>query len=56
MLLRWILGFIGAVFAGILLISLISGVATYIHNPPARKDEEEHRHAPKPNHHSNDGP
>ena len=32
---RFILGFIGAVFAGVLLISLISGVATYVSTPPA---------------------
>ena len=32
---RFILGFIGAVFALILTISLISGVATYFSNPPA---------------------
>jgi len=32
---RFILGFIGAVFAGILLISLFSNLATYFTNPPA---------------------
>ena len=32
---RFILGFIGAVFAGVLLISLFSDVATYFSSPPA---------------------
>ncbi|HET8749880.1 MAG TPA: cytochrome c1 [Sphingomicrobium sp.] len=32
---RFILGFIGAVFAGVLLISLITGLATYFSSPPA---------------------
>ena len=32
---RFILGFIGAVFAGVLLISLIGNLATYFSNPPA---------------------
>ena len=32
---RFILGFIGAVFAGVLLIALIGGIKTDISNPPA---------------------
>ena len=32
---RFILGFIGAVFAGVLLISMISGVSEWVTNPPA---------------------
>ena len=32
---RFILGFIGAVLAGVLLISMISNLATYVQNPPA---------------------
>ena len=32
---RFILGFIGIVFAGVLLISLITGLSTYFSNPPA---------------------
>jgi ubiquinol-cytochrome c reductase cytochrome c1 subunit len=53
---RFILGFIGAVFALILTISLISGLATYLGNPPAPLASEEfHRH-PKPLHLASDGP
>ena len=32
---RFILGFIGAVFAAVLLISFFSNLATYFQNPPA---------------------
>jgi len=53
---RFILGFIGAGFAGVLLISLISGVATYVSNPPAPLAAEEFHRAPKPLHLSSDGP
>lgn len=52
---RFILGFIGAVFAGVLLISLISGVATYVSNPPAPLAAEEFHKAAKPLHLSSDG-
>lgn len=52
---RFILGFIGAVFAGVLLISLISGVATYVSNPPAALAAEEFHKAAKPLHLSSDG-
>ena len=53
---RFILGFIGAVFAGVLLISLISGVATYVSNPPAPLAADEFHKPPKPLHLSSDGP
>ena len=53
---RFILGFIGAVFAGVLLISLISGVAEYVSNPPAPLAAEEFHRAPKPLHLASDGP
>ena len=52
---RFILGFIGAVFAGILLISLITGLATYFADPPKPLASEElHRH-PKALHLASDG-
>jgi ubiquinol-cytochrome c reductase cytochrome c1 subunit len=53
---RFILGFIGAVFAGVLLISLISGVATYVSSPPAPLAPDEFHLPPKPLHLSSDGP
>lgn len=53
---RFILGFIGAVFAGVLLISLISGVATYVSSPPAPLAADEFHLAPKALHLSSDGP
>jgi ubiquinol-cytochrome c reductase cytochrome c1 subunit len=53
---RFILGFIGAVFAGVLLISLISGVAEYVSNPPAPLAAEEFHKPPKPLHLASDGP
>src|SRR6476661_7635803 len=53
---RFILGFIGAVFAGVLLISLITGLATYFANPPAPLASEELHKAPKPLHLASDGP
>jgi ubiquinol-cytochrome c reductase cytochrome c1 subunit len=53
---RFILGFIGAVFAGVLLISLVSGVATYVSNPPAPLASEEFHKPPKPLHLASDGP
>src|SRR5690242_10279719 len=53
---RFILGFIGAVFAGVLLISLITGLATYFANPPAPLVSEELHQAPKPLHLASDGP
>src|SRR3954453_23931612 len=56
MLARLISYVIGFVFAGILLISLITGVATYIHSPPAPLASEEFHQPPKPLHLASDGP
>ncbi len=53
---RFILGFIGAVFAGVLLISLISGVAAYVQSPPAPLAAEEFHLAPKHLELASDGP
>jgi ubiquinol-cytochrome c reductase cytochrome c1 subunit len=53
---RFILGFIGAVFALILTISLISGVATYFSNPPAPLAAEEFHREPKELRLASDGP
>ena len=53
---RFILGFIGIVFAGVLLISLITGLSTYFSNPPAPLASEELHKAPKPLHLASDGP
>lgn len=53
---RFILGFIGAVFAGVLLISLINGVATYVSSPPAPLASDEFHKPPKPLHLASDGP
>ena len=53
---RFILGFIGAVFAGVLLISLITGLATYFSNPPAPLASEEFHLQPKPLALASDGP
>ena len=47
---RFILGFIGAVFAGVLLISFFSNLATYFSNPPAPLASEEFHREPKPLH------
>jgi ubiquinol-cytochrome c reductase cytochrome c1 subunit len=52
-----VIGFlVGLVFAGILLISLISGVATNLSNPPAPLASEEFHKSPKPLHLASDGP
>jgi ubiquinol-cytochrome c reductase cytochrome c1 subunit len=52
-----IIGFlVGLVFAGVLLISLITGVATYLKSPPAPLAAEEFHRAPKPLHLASDGP
>jgi ubiquinol-cytochrome c reductase cytochrome c1 subunit len=52
-----VIGFIvGIVFAGILLISLISGVKTYVQSPPAPLASEEFHRPPKPLHLASDGP
>ena len=51
-----VIGFlVGLVFAGVLLISLITGVATNLSNPPAPLASEEFHKAPKPLHLSSDG-
>jgi ubiquinol-cytochrome c reductase cytochrome c1 subunit len=52
---RFILGFIGAVLAGVLLISMISNLATYVQNPPAPLASEEFHKEPKPLHLASDG-
>ena len=53
---RFILGFIGSVFAAILLISMISNLATYFQNPPAPLASDEFHKEPKALHLSSDGP
>jgi ubiquinol-cytochrome c reductase cytochrome c1 subunit len=44
---RFILGFIGAVFAGVLLIAFIGGIKTDISNPPPAVAADEFHRAPK---------
>lgn len=52
-----VIGFlVGLGFAGVLLISLISGVATYFIDPPAPLASEEYHQAPKALRLSSDGP
>lgn len=52
-----VIGFlVGLVFAGVLLISLISGIATNLSNPPAPLASEEFHLRPKALHLSSDGP
>jgi ubiquinol-cytochrome c reductase cytochrome c1 subunit len=53
---RFILGFIGAVFAGILLISMIGNLATYFGNKPAPLAAEEFHLEPRALHLQSDGP
>jgi ubiquinol-cytochrome c reductase cytochrome c1 subunit len=53
---RFILGFIGTVFAGILLISLIGNLATYFNNPPAPLAADEFHREHKPLKLASDGP
>jgi len=55
-MLRFILGFIGAVFAAVLLISFFSNLATYFQNPPAPLAAEEFHKEPKEVQFSSDGP
>ncbi|MFL6727653.1 MAG: cytochrome c1 [Sphingomicrobium sp.] len=51
-----VIGFlVGLVFAGVLLISLVTGVATYVSSPPAPLASEEFHKAPKPLHLASDG-
>jgi ubiquinol-cytochrome c reductase cytochrome c1 subunit len=52
-----VIGFIvGLVFAGVLLISLISGVADYFRHPPEALAADEFRREPKDLHLASDGP
>ena len=44
---RFILGFIGAVFALVLLISFFGGIATYFKSPPAPQASDEFHREPK---------
>jgi ubiquinol-cytochrome c reductase cytochrome c1 subunit len=53
---RFILGFIGAVFAGVLLISLIGGASDYFRHPPVKLAAEEFHREPRPLHLASDGP
>jgi len=53
---RFILGFIGSVFAAILLFSMISNLATYAKNPPAPLAAEKFHREPKELHLKSDGP
>jgi len=53
---RFILGFIGAVFAAILLISFFSNLATYFRNPPAPLAAEEFHRESKDLRLASDGP
>jgi ubiquinol-cytochrome c reductase cytochrome c1 subunit len=53
---RFILGFIGAVFAGVLLIAFIGNLATYVSNPPAPLAAAEFHKEPKALHLASDGP
>ena len=56
MLLRWFLGFVGAIFALALLLSLFSGLKTYFTSPPAPLAAEEFHKEPKELKLSSDGP
>jgi len=53
---RFILGFIGAVFAAILLISFFSNLATYFQSPPAPMAAEEFHREVKELRLASDGP
>src|SRR3954469_21866941 len=53
---RFILGFIGALFAGVLLIGMISNLSTYFSNPPPPLASEEFHKEPKDLALSSDGP
>jgi ubiquinol-cytochrome c reductase cytochrome c1 subunit len=53
---RFILGFIGAVFAAVLLISFFSNLATYFQSPPAPLASEVFHKEPKEIHFASDGP
>ena len=53
---RFILGFLVAVFAGVLLISLFGGVSSYFSNPPAPLAPDEFHREPKELELASDGP
>ncbi len=53
---RFILGFIGAVFALVLTISLINGISTYFSTPPAKTAAEEFHEHPTDLRLASDGP
>jgi ubiquinol-cytochrome c reductase cytochrome c1 subunit len=53
---RFILGFIGAVFAAVLLISFFSNLATYFQNPPAPLASDEFHKEARDVHFASDGP
>src|SRR4029078_10986599 len=53
---RFILGFIGSVFAAILLFSMISNLATYANNPPAPLAADKFHKEPKEFSLKSDGP
>jgi ubiquinol-cytochrome c reductase cytochrome c1 subunit len=53
---RFILGFIGVVFAGVLLIALVGGVSSYFRNPPTELAPAVFHEEPKPLHLASDGP
>src|SRR3954447_3286309 len=53
---RFILGFVGAIFALALICSLFSGLKTYFGNPPAPLASEEFHKEPKALHLASDGP
>ena len=55
-MLRFILGFIGALFAAVLLISFFSNLATYFQNPPAPLAADEFHREHKEVHFASDGP
>jgi len=56
MLLRWILGLIGIVFAAVLLLSFFSGITSYFQNPPAPLASDVFHKEPKELHLASDGP
>ena len=53
---RFILGFIGAVFAAVLLISFFGNLATYVQNPPAPLATDEFHKEPRDLKLTSDGP
>src|SRR3954471_23056419 len=53
---RFILGFIGAVFAGVLLISMIGNLASYFGNPPAPLASDVFHKEPRELQLASDGP